>query len=387
MRVAWFSYFPVEWMDEMPVAVRRLARGHPATWQQALLGEMEKDPRVELHIIVLRKHFPSDLRFERRGVFFHLLKTKGLVRVASLFYYDTALIRRELARIQPDLVHAWGTEDAAGLVATRLPYPALISVQGLFTYFRQHITLTWRQQLIQRLEVLALRKARTLSAESACTAAQVRQLSPQAQVLHIEHPPLAMFHAVERKPQTDPPVLLSVGSWDLRKGNDLMLQAADALRHRFRFKLVCITPPSALERREITRHVSPEFLQQVEFKCRLSMEQMLAEYGRATLLLMPSRADTGPVAVKEAVVAGLPVVASRVGGVPEYVEPGLNGLICEVNDLDSLKAGLVAALQHPLLGRGLVDPKVLAEKRALLSAKRAADQFVETYKQLSLRKV
>jgi len=42
------------------------------------------------------------------------------MRAATLHWVDTLLIRRALRQIQPDLVHAWGNERGAALVATRL---------------------------------------------------------------------------------------------------------------------------------------------------------------------------------------------------------------------------------------------------------------------------
>ncbi|MGO8837775.1 MAG: glycosyltransferase family 4 protein [Limisphaerales bacterium] len=383
LTIAWFSYFPVEWLSDVPEEVRRLPRMHPASWQQVLLAEMEQDPRVKLHIIVLRKQFAADLHFERRGVSFHLLKTRRGLRAPSLFWHDTLLIRRELKKIQPDLVHAWGTEQAAGLIATRLGYPHLVSIQGLFTWFKECVRLNWHDRWVQLLEVRALRRAQAVSAESAFTVERVRRINPRLQPFHIEHPPLADYYQVVRRPEGTRPVLLSVGSWDFRKGSDLLLQALARLRRQCDFQLVCVTHPQAAGRAEITRGVAPEFLGQIEFKSHLSTEQMLAEFGRATLLLMPSRADTGPVAVKEAVVAGLPVVATEVGGVPEYIVPGRNGLICRPGSAGEFQQTVAAALSHERLGQGQVDADVLRQKREYLSGRRAANRFIEVYQQLA----
>ena len=381
--VAWISYFPVEWLSDVPEEVKRLPRLHPATWQQVLLAEMENDPRVKLHIIVLRKQFAADLHFERNGVFFHLLKTIGGMRAPSLFWHDTLLIRRLLKRIKPDLVHAWGTEQGAGLIATRLGYPHLVSIQGLFTLFKERIRLNWHERLVQLLEVPTLRCAQAVSAESVSTVEFLRRMNPRLQPFHIEHPPLADFHKVVRQPENAKPALLVVGSWDFRKGSDLLLRAMAQLRRQFDFKLTCVTHPQAAFHREITRGIAPEFIRQVEFKINLTTEQMMAEYGRATLLLMASRADTGPVAVKEAVVAGLPVVATEVGGVPEYIVPFKNGLSCRPGDAEEFQRTVTAVLGHPLLSKGQVDGVVLRNKREYLSGKRAANLFIETYQQLT----
>jgi glycosyltransferase involved in cell wall biosynthesis len=384
LTVAWISYFPVEWLPDMPEEVRRLPRLHPATWQQALLAEMEKDPRVKLHIIVLRKQFAADLHFERNGVSFHLLKTRGGMRAPSLFWHDTLLIRRLLKRINPDLVHAWGMEEAAGLIALRLGYPRLISIQGLFTLFKERrIHFNWHDRLVQSLEVRTLRCREAVSAESVSTVEFLRRMNPRLQLFHIEHPPLANYYNVVRRPESAKPVLLVVGSWGFTKGTDVLLQAMAQLRRQFDFKLVCVSLSQPALRQESTIGIAPEFIRQIEFKNCLNPQQMMAELGRATLLLMASRAETGPVAVKEAVVAGLPVVSTEVGGVPEYVVPFKNGLLCRPGSTEEFQRTVAAALVHPMLSKGQVDGEVLQQKREYLSSKRAANLFIETYQQLA----
>ena len=382
LTVAWISFFPVEWMSDVPAELQDLPRLHPATWQQVLLSGMEKDSRIKLHIIVLRKQFPADLHFERNGVSFHLLKTKAGMRAPSLFWYDTLLIRRLFQKIKPDLVHAWGTEQAAGLIATRLGCPHLVSVQGLLTMFRERIRLNWYNRLVQLLENPTLRRAQAVSAESRSTVDYLARMNPRGQLFHIEHPPLPDFHKVVRQPHTSPPVLLAVGTWDFRKGSDVLLQAMVQLRQQRDFRLVCVTHPQAASQRKITRGIPLEFMRQIEFKSGLNTAQMVSEFGRATLLLMASRADTGPVAVKEAVVAGLPVVTTEVGGVPEYIVPFKNGLVCRPNSVDEFRKSVADALEHPLLGNGRVDSDVLHKMRAYLSGQRAVDQFIEAYQHL-----
>ena len=54
----------------------------------------------------------------------------------------------------------------------------------------------------------------------------------------------------------------------------------------------------------------------------------------------PSRTEALPLAIMEAGMAGLPVIASRVGGIPEVVTDGLTGLLFEVDDTEQLAVQL-----------------------------------------------
>ena len=97
------------------------------------------------------------------------------------------------------------------------------------------------------------------------------------------------------------------------------------------------------------------------------------------MLLMPTRADTSPNAVKESVVAGVPVVAASVGGIPDYVVPQKNGLLFPAGDLEAFVVAIRTACAHPLFGRGQVDPTTLVTEREYLSPELMARKFLAAY--------
>jgi glycosyltransferase involved in cell wall biosynthesis len=60
------------------------------------------------------------------------------------------------------------------------------------------------------------------------------------------------------------------------------------------------------------------------------------------LFIYPSRHEGMGSALLDAMVAGLPIVATRVGGIPEIVRSGANGLLCEVDDIPGLASAVLA---------------------------------------------
>jgi glycosyltransferase involved in cell wall biosynthesis len=382
LTVAWISDFPIEWLPDIPEPLRDLPRQHPATWQMVLLAEFEKNPSVCVHVIILRKNIERSFSFQRNGVTFHLLKYPGGTRRPSLFWLDTLLIRRALRKIKPDVVHAWGSEEGASTVATRLGYPYLITVQGLFTLFTgtNPVDVSANGKFTARMESRSLSAAKHVTAESKFSAAYVKQRYPHLSVHHIEYAPNWVFHQVQRQPATAPIRFLTNGTIGYRKGTDLLLKALDEVTPDFPFEVLIHGDPNEVFTTPLLAGLSPELRRRVSFKSHLPlMSDIARELSLATLFLMPSRAETGPLAVKEAVAAGVPVIGSTVGGIPDYVIPGENGFLFESENHAEFVAMIRAAVAHPLFSRGLVTPASLEKQRDYLSPARMAQRFLSVY--------
>jgi glycosyltransferase involved in cell wall biosynthesis len=380
LTVAWISDFPVEWLDDLPPELAALPRAHPLTWQRVLLEEFAARPGVALHVIVLRKGIPRDVTFTRGRAQFHVLRTRAFTRAPTLFWSDTFLVRRKLRALGPDLVHAWGTERGAALVGLRCGWPCLITIQGLMTWYREAVPLNRHEQLAARLEEFTLRRAKIVTTESGFAVKFLQGRHPRLDVRQVEHAPGRRFHELNRAPQPDPPRLLFTGRLDQRKGGDVLFEALNRLAERRDFEFVQVGSADEDLLAEARRKTSPQLWQRIHLRGSLPSSEVASELGRATLLVLPTRADTSPNAVKEAVVAGVPVVATSIGGIPDYVFPGENGLLIPAAEPQSLTNALDEALCHPLFGRGEVRETTLARVRDYLSPARMADGFLAAYR-------
>jgi glycosyltransferase involved in cell wall biosynthesis len=72
-----------------------------------------------------------------------------------------------------------------------------------------------------------------------------------------------------------------------------------------------------------------------------------AIYRDADVVALTSRNEGSPVSLIEAMAAGRPVVATRVGGVPDLVEDGVNGYLVEPDQPAAMAEGLLALLEDP----------------------------------------
>ena len=377
--ILWISDFPVEWLPDAPEPLRSLPRRHPATWQMVLLEEFEKEPSLRLHVALLRNRIERSFSFERKGITFHVLKAPGWGRLGSLFWLDTLLIRRLCHRLKPDLVHAWGMEKGGGVIAHRLGYPYLMTVQGLLAWYKERVPLGAYYGLIERLERVYLPRAPLVTTESSFAVQFLNHRYPRLRVHQAEHAPNRAFFEVQRRPQTTPVHFISVGGLGFRKGTDLLFEALARLDQELAFTLTIISDPAPDYLNSLKTRVPASLWQRTIFKHHLLPNEVARELETPTMLLLPTRADTSPNAVKEAVVAGLPVVASDIGGIPDYVFPGKNGLLFAAGDLPGFVKTIKAACAHPLFSRGSVEQEALVQTRAYLSPERMAKNFLAAY--------
>jgi glycosyltransferase involved in cell wall biosynthesis len=85
--------------------------------------------------------------------------------------------------------------------------------------------------------------------------------------------------------------------------------------------------------------------------------------------VLPSANEGTPVTAIESLASGCPVVATRVGGVPDVVEDGVDGILVNVGDLDALAGALSRLAADPELrrqmgeaGRQRVLPRYAVER-------------------------
>ena len=85
----------------------------------------------------------------------------------------------------------------------------------------------------------------------------------------------------------------------------------------------------------------------VRFAGYLSQDEVTAELARADLFALPSFAEGVPVVLMEAMASRLPVVATRLAGIPELVEDGVSGRVVPPGDSAALAAALAELLSDP----------------------------------------
>ncbi len=134
--------------------------------------------------------------------------------------------------------------------------------------------------------------------------------------------------------------LLFVGRLAGIKGVPILLEAVATLRERFPAMTLTLIGDGpergAIEAEAARRGIADH----VEFTGYLSQAAVAERLAEADLFVLPSFAEGVPVVLMEAMAAGLPVVATRVGGVAELVEDGVSGVLTAPGDPGALAEGI-----------------------------------------------
>jgi glycosyltransferase involved in cell wall biosynthesis len=143
--------------------------------------------------------------------------------------------------------------------------------------------------------------------------------------------------------------LLFVGQLIAMKGVDVLLEALAILGPRTRFELQLVYQNAGLESSYRTLAARLGVADRVHFLGLKSGEELAELYRAADLFVLPSYGEALPAVINEAMMCGLPVVATRVGGIPDQVGP--HGYLVEPGDPAALAATIGRALEDVRLGR------------------------------------
>ena len=265
----------------------------------------------------------------------------------------TGLLNRRIRQYQ--IVHAHGfghfTTDIVAIMRRTFGIPAVLTTHGVHQEIAQegfHRSLLWSYYR----ETLVRLTLRTVDRILALTPDEMRYLSrfgPQvvnkARVIPIGVR-LEEFSAVKNARTQGRPVLLYVGRIDRGKGLEFLIEAASQLRHYD--PLVLLVGPRSEYSDVLEKLVAEKGLaNNVVLTGFVSESEKNRLLMSASVFCLPSVYEGASLAVLEAMAAGKPVVASRVGGVPFLVEDGLSGYLVKPNDANLLAANLEKLIREP----------------------------------------
>ena len=367
-------------LESDPKSVRRIT-----SWNETLASSLAKRPDVEVHFITGSKSIPGTrtLRKERLAVTY--LVTPPKLNMFSLFQYTRWKVHRMLDEIGPDLVHGIGTEHIWPYVAVTSHLPTVITVHGVMSEIIRKVPtpITSRKRLFSWLERWVLRRTQHLISISPYVEQMAKKYTA-AQTYSVENPVNAIFSRHTAKPENGKYVLF-VGSIESCKGLDILIESLAQFGTRPGNQPPVIIVGSVTEqsyeialRRQIEAHALTD---SIHFRGFLLPNELADLYANAALLVLPSRQETAPLCIAEAMAAGLPVVASNVGGVAHMIDDGGTGFLVEPGDVETLSAKLETLWHNADLRRQMGERgREVARQR--WRPELIAEQTEEVYRQV-----
>ena len=175
-------------------------------------------------------------------------------------------------------------------------------------------------------------------------------------------------------------VILSVGRLSHEKGHADLIRTAAAL----------VAMPGTQDFRVVIVGDGPERQSLANLAARLGVEKQVVfagfqrdtrpYYAMATIVAVPSHSEGSPNVVLEAMAAGLPIAANRVGGIPEILEECVTGLLVEPRNPDAMAKALFRLLSDDEL-RGRLGAAAKAQATSAHTPEAYRQALVDFYRE------
>lgn len=327
--------FPPKWLAGTEIATYHLAehlaqRGH------------------EVHVITSLDEGLPEENYEK-GFYIHRLpRTKIRFAGAFIFWAD---IVRVIEKISPDIVHAQslGIGVPALLSKNLLKIPYVVWGQGSDVYLPDWFTKLTSKTIIKNANsVIAL----TEDMKRAMQAIYNRDITivPNGIDLkeYISELPVQNVEGAEKR-------ILFVGRLHPVKGVQYLLGAMKMVHQELpEAKLILVGDGEEREHLEnLTDSLGIRGC--VEFAGRVPHERVKDYMNQAEVFVLSSLSEGFPVTILEAMACGLPVVATRVGGVPDIIKNGTNGYLVDTMNQEQIAEALLNLLQDKQLRKDISE--------------------------------
>ncbi len=368
-----------------PLDATQINGGVQAAFSYLVKG-LTQIENLDLQVLSLAPaNYQGPDRIEQVRLTIHLIPSYP--RFERLRNYRTyqRILNKKLSQLRPDLIHAQDA-GADALVALRSGIPTVITVHGIRWEDGKHYS-----SLMKRLrmyfdsfitERYILRHVQHLIAISPYVTQYFQNmLNPAAQVNYVQNAIDERFFLDENN--SDQQTILFAGRviprkkvFDLVKAFAIVVREVPSARLHIAGEIS--TEPHYVE--TIQSWVKDWHLEkQVSFLGALSEEAVIQEFTRCTMLVLPSAQETAPMVIAQAMAAGKPVVATRVGGVAEMVgEDFQRGILINVGEIEEMATAMTQLLLHPELQNKMGQAgKAFAQENYHL--RRVAQQTHEIY--------
>jgi glycosyltransferase involved in cell wall biosynthesis len=220
----------------------------------------------------------------------------------------------------------------------RVPFIVHIHGGGFHDFYEERCN-DFGRRMIRRV----LQSSRAVVALSEEWRATLLEIAPRGHVIVIPNPvDIPIWRA---NLDSNPPTVLFLGLLSKAKGVDDLVAAWPAVLEAVPGAILIMAGNGDTNRvRRLFQHK--------DFECSIQLPGWVGGRAKTDLLkcgwvlALPSYREALPMSVLEAMAAGLPVVATRIGGLPLAVRDGISGTLIEAGDVGTLSKALISVLTN-----------------------------------------
>jgi glycosyltransferase involved in cell wall biosynthesis len=304
------------------------------------------------NVAVLRFHTgeaPTDYRRAGPKVEVYYVRDQDRLRTITGSFLDVRKARKLVAELKPDIVHGQGI-GWYGDIAVKCSPNSVVTVHGLpHVEIRLSARMTFRDKLrvkpIDALVRRVLRRAKVIISISKYDTQSLGRLIKGIPV-SIANPTGLEFFALAPSRPSEPRLLFAGVLTPLKNVLGLLNAFAQVRQAVPEARLILAGP-----------HPDPDYAQTVQDRVTslalgdsvdivglLDNDRLRHEIATARAVVLFSRQENAPTIIAQAMAAGKPVVAARVGGVPEMVNDGESGFVVESEDETALAERMLTLL-------------------------------------------
>ena len=348
MRVAMIGQYP---LDE-----RRILGGIEATIVP-LVHSLATLPDIEMHVVTCQPYVEDEERRTKSGLPLHVRQRRPHGRL-TFHARDVSSIQRALQDISPDIVHAQGI-GLYSLAAVGSPYAHVASMHGIVfreAQLAKGLAAHMRGAIDSFYEKSALAKMKNLIATSPYCEQELPHIGTfRGRLFVMDNPADERFFALEGDGEAS--TILYPGRVIARKGLLNLLQALVEVRKvvpEVTLRVAGETDSEPEYYATCRQFVAQQGLDHaVSFLGSVTVEQITQEYARCALLALPSKQETAPLVISEAMAAGRPIVTTNTCGMPYLVEDGQSGFLLGYEDTPGWIQALTRITTDPVLRRAM----------------------------------
>jgi glycosyltransferase involved in cell wall biosynthesis len=335
------------------------AMGHPTTILADAIAEGDHDPGV----YNLQEVRTSIARNPVNRIMYGLWR-KLAVHPANRHLYRRALVttfHRAIAEHGLDIFEMEETYGWARWLRQTSPIPICIRLHGPWFLNGRALGVPEDEGFRRRVEEegRAIRDADLITAPSRDVLEQTRAFYglalDEAEVIPDPAPRMTEHWHLN---DADPKRILFVGRFDRHKGGDLIIDAFGKILAQIPDARLWFVGPDRgyIDANGRTWHIEEYLrdrlpgaleLKQVEWLGAQPFASLAPLRRKALVCVVCSRYENFPLAVLEMMALGCPLVAARVGGIPEVIDGHANGLLHSAGSSDDLAAQIISLLNDP----------------------------------------